>query len=150
MHSSHILCEPSLVFWSLFKLKNWTVNTRFFSFLLICSYKLSGIFKPVVRCLVLHNFQGLLQKFRLTICVLCSICQTVFSWKLYLDVLCWRILWSKQCIFLACIKNYFLFLSSLKYWALFWWYLRNSFLCMLEMNNQKEGRKIGRIAPFKV
>lgn len=148
VHSCHILCEPSLAFYTLFKSENWTVKSRFFSFLLTCSCKLSGIFKAVVRCLVLHNFQGLLQKFRLTLCILCNICQ-FFSWELYLDVLCWRIL-SKQSIFLACIKNNFLFLTSLKYWALFWWRLRNSFLCILGMDNQKEGRKIGRIAHILV
>lgn len=150
MHNSHILCEPSLAFWSLLKLENWTVKNRFFYFLLIYSYQLSGFFKPVVRCLVLHNFQSLLQKFNLTLWgFLQYLCQ--FScWKLYFDVLCWRILWSKLCIFLACKKNHFLFLSSLRYWALFWWCLRNSFLCILKMNNQKKGEKIGRDVPFSV
>lgn len=140
MRNSHILCEPSLAFWSLFKLENWTVKTRFFYFLLICSYKLSGFFKPVVRCSVLHNFECLLQKFRLNIWGFVQyLCQFFFLETVPRCPLLENIV--IQTVHLPCMyKKRLSLLSSLRYWALLWWCLRNSFLCFLKMNNQKEGK----------
>lgn len=83
----------------------------------------------------------------------CAISVSFFSWKktwclpleeLYLDVF---LLETVPDVFLAHTKSQFL--SSLRYWALFWWCLTNSFLCILKMNNQKEGRKNREKSAFK-
>lgn len=114
----------------------WQVSFFFF---------FSLVMRPISYCIILMAF---LQKFWLNIFCAVSLSLFVLETALYLDSLCWRILWSKPCASAFHIesqnqnvKDRFIFLNRLRYLALLWVYLKNLYLCTLKFNYQMGQRR---------